>query len=272
MFIGSVKKLSILFLAVILFSSFQGCTNAAFQQTEKATLAITTAAGSETIASTSTAAEISTVVTTQETTAATTGSIATSESSTTEPIATSEPTTTVDAALIGSMSVHFIDVGQGDSILIQQGSASILIDAGGNAKGSQVVSYLEKQGITRLDYVIGTHPHEDHIGGLDVVIQSFDIGKIILPNASNTTQTFEDVLLAIQNKGLKITKAVPGTEYNLNKATITILGPVLSSFDDLNDASVVCKIVFGETTFLFEGDAEEVSERGMISNGCVPIT
>ena len=143
----------------------------------------------------------------------------------------------------------------------------MLIDAGNNADADLVVSFLEDQGITRLDYVIGTHPHEDHIGGLDAVIASFEIGKVILPDALSTTRTFEDVLLAIQARGLKITKAVPGSSYELSQATVSILGPVLSQYDDLNDASVVCRITFGNTSFLFTGDAEEASESAMIRSG-----
>ncbi len=168
---------------------------------------------------------------------------------------------------LGELSVHFIDVGQADSILIIQGSSAMLIDAGNNSDDSKVVSYLKKQGIQKLEYVIGTHPHEDHIGGLDTVIQTFELGKIILPNASSTTQTFEDVLNAIQSKNLKITKPVTGTEYSLGQATVKILGPVLTSFSDKNDASVVCKVIFGDTSFLFEGDAESGSERAMIEMG-----
>lgn len=192
------------------------------------------------------------------------------ETTKSDPGMTSTDTTTVQTTsyeeeLRGELKVHFINVGQADSILIQQGESAMLIDAGNNADSNLVVSYIEDQGIKKLDYVIGTHPHEDHIGGLDVVIKTFEIGKVIMPNATNTTDAFEDVLLAIQNQGLKITKAVAGNEYPLGLATVTILGPVLSSFDDLNDSSVVCMVRFGSTSFLFEGDAETASENAMIS-------
>ncbi len=94
----------------------------------------------------------------------------------------------------GTVKVHFIDVGQGDSILIQSGKECMLVDAGTNETGTEVVRYLKSLGISRLAYLIGTHPHEDHIGGLDDVIHSFDIGTVIMPDVSHTTRTYEDVL------------------------------------------------------------------------------
>jgi len=175
---------------------------------------------------------------------------------------TTAPTTKATA---GSLKVHYLDVGQGDSILIQQGDIAMLIDAGGNANGDQVVKYIKNLGISNLEYVIGTHPHEDHIGGLDDVIKSFDIGKVILPDITHTTKTFEDVLIAIKNKGLKITKAVHGNEYSLGDANIMIVGPITIKASDLNNASVVCRVTFGQTSFLFTGDAETESESAILA-------
>jgi len=104
------------------------------------------------------------------------------------------------------LKVHFLDVGQADCILVQvPPDYTILIDAGNNADAYPVVNYIRQQGVTRLDHVIGTHPHEDHIGGLDAVIQSFDVGRVYLPRVSYTTETYEDVLLAVKAKGLKVT-------------------------------------------------------------------
>ena len=171
------------------------------------------------------------------------------------------------SAISGEMSVHFIDVGQADCILLKQGSASMLIDAGNNADASLVVSYLQKQGITKLDYVVGTHPHEDHIGGLDNVINSFEIGKVILPNIQNNTQTFEDLLLAIQSKNVKITKPEVGQTFQLGSASFQILGPVAASYSDLNNYSVVIKASFGATSFMLMGDAEFESESQILAKG-----
>ena len=90
--------------------------------------------------------------------------------------------------------MHFIDVGQGDSILAESNGHYMLIDAGENDQAGTVISYLKAQGVTKLDYVIGTHPHSDHIGGLDKVIDTFPVDKVILPPVEHTTKTFEDVL------------------------------------------------------------------------------
>lgn len=163
--------------------------------------------------------------------------------------------------------VHFIDVGQGDSILIEADDHYMLIDAGENNQGTTVVNYLKEQGVKKLDYVIGTHPHSDHIGGLDTVINSFDIGKVILPDVIHTTKTFEDVLDAIAENGLKITKAAVGNTYSLGASSFTIVAPNASDYDELNDYSVSIKLTNGENSFLFTGDAEKLSEAQMLSNG-----
>jgi beta-lactamase superfamily II metal-dependent hydrolase len=165
--------------------------------------------------------------------------------------------------------VHFIDVGQADAILIQCPSGqNILIDAGNNADGDLVVSYLKQHGVRRLDHLIGTHPHEDHIGGLDNVIRAFAIGKVYMPRASSTTSTYEDVLLAIKAKGLKITESKAGVKFDAGVGvTATFLAPHTAGYQDLNDYSAVLRLSFGQTTFLFAGDAEAISEREMLQAG-----
>ncbi|MBE6075969.1 MAG: MBL fold metallo-hydrolase [Clostridium lundense] len=166
---------------------------------------------------------------------------------------------------IGPVTVHYINVGQGDSILIQQDGHNMLIDAGTNAVESAVVNYLKSKGITRLDYVIGTHPHEDHIGGLDKVIDNFTVDKFIMPKVTHTTQTFKDVITAAQNKGLKITVPTVGDKYSLGVADFTILAPNNSSYSNLNNYSVVIKLKFGNRSFIFTGDAESLSEGEILA-------
>ena len=166
-----------------------------------------------------------------------------------------------------NLEVHFIDVGQGDAILIKQNGYNMLIDAGDNKYEQIVVDYLKENGITRLDYVIGTHPHADHIGGLDAVINTFDIGKVIMPNIIHTTKTFEDVLIAIENKGLKITTPNIGDSYELGNANFEILAPKSKSYTELNNYSVVIRMICGKTSFLFAGDAEDISEKEMLDSG-----
>lgn len=163
--------------------------------------------------------------------------------------------------------VHFIDVGQGDSILVQSGDETLLIDAGENNMGERVVSYLESLGIEELDYVIGTHPHSDHIGGLDVVIDGRKVNQVILPVVEHTTKTYEDVLIAISNQGLKITKPVVGKEYTLGDASFQIIAPNSDDYEDLNDYSVGIRLVYGDTSYVFAGDADVVSEEEMCDNG-----
>ncbi len=165
------------------------------------------------------------------------------------------------------LSVHFIDVGQGDSILIQVGDENMLIDAGTNESGPVVTQYLTDLGISHLDWVIATHPHEDHIGGLDDVILQMDVGRVMMPSKEHTTQTFEDVLDAIESKNLTITLPEAGDTYPLGDGKFTILGPVTDYGDDLNNWSIVLRLDYGDTSFLFTGDAESAAEADILDSG-----
>jgi len=171
------------------------------------------------------------------------------------------------ASVSGEMKIHYIDVGQADSILIQQGSSAMLIDGGNNADGPTVKNYIEKQGITTLNYVIGTHAHEDHIGGLDYIINAFKIGKVYFPKTTSTTKTFEDFVNSVKSKNIKLTVPQVGETFNLGDAVCNILAPNSSSYEDDNDYSIVVKVKFGSTTFMFDGDAEAVSEMEMVKKG-----
>lgn len=165
------------------------------------------------------------------------------------------------------LEVHFLDVGQADCIFIRQNGATMLIDAGNNADGPAVVRYLRDQGVIKLDTVIGTHPHEDHIGGLDEVILEFGAGSIIMPKVEHTTKTYEDLLDAISQKGLRVTAPVPGMLLSVGDAQCTVLAPNSKTYDDLNNYSVVVRVTYGDTAFLLTGDAESLSEKEMMKNG-----
>lgn len=166
-----------------------------------------------------------------------------------------------------TLEVHFLDVGQGDATLIRCGEAAMLIDAGNNSWGDDVRDYLEYQGIGDLDYVIGTHPDADHIGGLDVVMEAFDCGTVIMPDYEKDTQTYTDVTDVMEEKGYELTLPQVGTVYKLGEAAFTIVAPNGEYGDNANDYSVGILLEHGENRFLLTGDAEEDSEADMLDNG-----
>ena len=158
------------------------------------------------------------------------------------------------------LKVYFIDVGQADSILVISKDEAMLIDAGNNEDGTDVVNFIKEKGITKLNYVIGTHPHEDHIGGLDDVINAFDIENVYLPDITTNTKTFEDVLDAIENKNLEITTPQIGDTFTLGESNCEVKSTIIDN-SNLNLASLVIRLEFGETSFLFMGDAETDNEE-----------
>ena len=124
-----------------------------------------------------------------------------------------------------------------------------------------MVNYIESLGYSSIDYVVGTHPHEDHIGGLDDVIRTFDVESVYMPKVTADTKTFEDVLDAVDEKGLTINTAKAGvTLVDGDRLSVKMLAPVLDEYDNTNDYSAVIKVVYGDTSFLFTGDAEEYAE------------
>lgn len=169
----------------------------------------------------------------------------------------------------GRLKVHFIDVGQGDSILVQlPNKQNMLIDAGDNDDGDTVINYLTEAGVKRIDYLVGTHPHADHIGGMDMVIKKFTIGQVFMPRVTATTQTFEDVLKAVDDKELKVTAAKAGLKLvDDGSVRAVMLAPQNTKYEDMNDYSAVIKITFGEVSFLCTGDAGEQSEAEMLAGG-----
>jgi competence protein ComEC len=183
------------------------------------------------------------------------------DTSSNEPSNTDEPATPS-----GQLKVHFINVGQGDSIMIQlPGGQTMLIDAGPD---DSVLSYLNQQGIKKINYLVATHPHADHIGGMAAVIRTFDIEKVYMPRVSHTSKTYENVLLAIKSKGLRISSAKAGvTILDQNGLKANFIAPCSSSYDNLNNYSAVIKIQYGNTSFLLTGDAEAESEQQMLASG-----
>lgn len=166
------------------------------------------------------------------------------------------------------LKVHYLDVGQGDSIFIElPNNETMLIDAAESYQSENIINYLKNLNYQKIDYVIGTHPHTDHIGGLKDIINTFEIGKIYMPKVVSTTKTYENLLMAIKEKNLKINTAKAGTSIiDTDALKINILAPNNSTYTELNNYSVVTKITYGTTKFLFMGDAEKLSENEIKEN------
>lgn len=161
-----------------------------------------------------------------------------------------------------NLQIHFLDIGQGDATLLTCDGHAMLVDAGNNNKGTAVQSYLQSQGITKLDYIIGTHPDADHIGGLDVILTKFPVETFFMPDYEKDTKTYDEVIQAAKFRHLKITYPVAGKSYPLGDAIFTILGP-MKKYSDANDNSICFMLEHGENRFLFTGDAEEEAEEDM---------
>lgn len=165
------------------------------------------------------------------------------------------------------LEVHYIDIGQGDATLIKCGTHAMLIDAGNNNMGTTVQLYLKNQGVESLDYVIGTHPDADHIGGLDVIVYKYDCANVLLPDYEKDTKTYTELMDVIREKSYQITYPVPGIVYQLGEAEFTILAPISNDYgSNANDYSIALRLTHGENSFLFTGDAESESETEMLQS------
>lgn len=163
-----------------------------------------------------------------------------------------------------NLEIYFFDVGQADSILIKNNSDTMLIDAGNNSDGDNLVNYIKNEvGLSDIDIVVGTHPHEDHIGGLDDIISSFDIGKVYLPDAISTSKTFEDVLDVIEKNDYSINVPIIDEVFELGNLKFKVIYTG-SDESDLNNTSIVLKMLFGNTSYLFTGDATSKTEKKIL--------
>lgn len=171
----------------------------------------------------------------------------------------------------GELQVHFIDVGQGDCIYIAAGGQNMLIDCGEADESARAVAYLQDMGIRQLDYVVGTHPHSDHMGGMDRIIEEFGIGEFIIPHLDDedipTTSYFLRFLDAAESHGVKLTEAVTGSEFTVGDAHCEIVAPNSKKYEDINNYSVGIVLRHGSESFIFTGDAEGVAEQEMLGGG-----
>lgn len=170
--------------------------------------------------------------------------------------------------------VYFIDVGQGDSELIRlkDSEIDILIDAGTRSTKQELADYLKELGVDDIDILIGTHPHEDHIGGMAKIIEEFPIGTLYLPETSDemtpTTKTYESLLDAAESRNVTVRTASAGDMLlEQGNTSFKVLSPSHTDYDNLNDYSIVTRLKVGDTAFLFQGDAETPVEEEILDSG-----
>ena len=162
------------------------------------------------------------------------------------------------------VKVEYIDVGQADAILIENNKKYMLIDAGNNEDGDLLVNYFKDKNITDFEYVVGTHPHEDHIGGMDNIIKNFNIKNYYMPDCYTTTKTFEEILDALEEKNLSFETPDIDSEFRLGDALFRVLYTGTDK-SDLNNTSIVLKMTYKDTSFLFTGDATNVTEKKILA-------
>lgn len=168
----------------------------------------------------------------------------------------------VNASIKKELKVTYLNVGQGDSELVEVNGKTMLIDAGPNSNANELVKDLKERGIKTIDIAIATHPHEDHIGGMDEVLENFDVKSFYAPKVAHTTKTYENMLKAVKNEGIKLKQIKKGTKLSLGKdVLIKVYTPVKSNYDDLNNYSPIMKMTYGKTSFMFTGDAEKEAEQ-----------
>ena len=170
---------------------------------------------------------------------------------------------TKDPSAGGKLLVHFIDVGQADCALVEFGDFHMLIDGGNQEDGQLVISYLQQQGIEELDALVCTHAHEDHVGGLPAVLAVYPTGAIYAPTKTYASNVFDDFVRYADQQRQEIILPAPGDRIEAGELAITVLGPV-KSYAETNDTSIILKLEYGETSFLFTGDMEVAAENDML--------
>lgn len=173
---------------------------------------------------------------------------------------------------VDSFEVHFIDVGQGDCTLVKCDGKTLLIDAGENGHEEKVATYLRSEGIDTLDFILCSHQHSDHMGGLPETVTEFGVETVIMPRLTEkqtpTNKTYTAFLNALKQSGASVKAAVPGDKYTLGSAEFEILGPVSDDAEDLNNMSAVMMLTYKDKKFLFTGDAEKEEELEILATDC----
>lgn len=167
-----------------------------------------------------------------------------------------------------NLCVSFMDVGQGDSSFIEfPNGKCMLIDASIKDAGENIEEYIKSRGFKKIDYVVATHPHSDHIGGMKYIAENFEIGEVYLTEAVTTTKIFIEFLETIKEKGITVNKAKKGQNFSQGDVLVEFLGPVSDTYEDLNNWSAVVKVTYKDTAFLFTGDVERLAEYELINSG-----
>ncbi len=164
------------------------------------------------------------------------------------------------------VALHYIDVGDADSTLVVCEGRAMLVDGGDIGGGGAVIDYLKSQGVERLDYMVGTHPHADHMGGLSEVLQQIDADRFFCPMAESGLGVFRHFQRAVREKGGQIEAAKAGDRFRLGGATVTVESPD-KTYKALNDMSLVLRIEYKDVSFLIEGDAQIQAELDMVAGG-----
>ncbi len=159
---------------------------------------------------------------------------------------------------------HFIDVGQGDAALIRTAAGDILIDASTGDAEDELKAYLDSLGVADIEYAVFTHPDEDHIGGADMILENYNVKRVILPDATKTTKTYTKMIDCIEKENCEVIEATPDKTFKVGELNCTILAPISTQYTDYNNYSVVIRMDYGETSVLFTGDAEKESEEEML--------
>ena len=185
-----------------------------------------------------------------------------SEAVTSDPISPTTPSSSVTHNAKNNVEIHFIDTGNSDSILIKDGAKAMLIDGGDVDDDKDLVSYIQAQGVTEFEYVVASHPHADHIGGLDSVIKTFPIQYLFVANGDAETKTYREFINAAMDKGLKPSVPLEGKQFKLENSYFEVFNT--NGGSTTNDQSLVLRFTNGEDTLLFTGDAEAETEEEIL--------
>jgi competence protein ComEC len=170
----------------------------------------------------------------------------------------------VESSTGTSFKAHFVDVGQADAIILQSGEHAVLVDAGNASDADTLETYIDELGIESFDLVVGTHSHEDHIGGMTAIIEHYGVDTFLMPSEENDTRTFKNMMKALEDESVEVREATSGQTFEIGSMQFKVLAPNSSNYKDRNDYSVVLMVEVAGRRVLLTGDAETQSEHEMV--------